>query len=154
MISLELLSVFSSWWAIKTLEASQNPSDFIELEHLKSQMTKQQCTLIINRMVLCVGMDLVNVNVKRAFTRACVAVFCIVFNEMINYECNVSFLMLLVVIVWFLNYEYQGHRNVTCCMYSVWILAFPLKQLNLTVKYLIGPWELLAVYARFAPPPH
>lgn len=48
--------------------------------------------------------------------------FCIVFNEMINYECNVSFLMLLVVIVLSVYLDFQMiniSRTLKCNMLHV-----------------------------------
>ncbi len=42
---------------IKTLAANQNLSCFKELDHLKWEATKLQHALIVNRTILCVGVD-------------------------------------------------------------------------------------------------
>ncbi len=41
----------------KSLIANQNPSCFKELDHLKWQTPKLQCTLIINKLLSCIGVD-------------------------------------------------------------------------------------------------
>ncbi len=46
---------------IKTLIANQNPSCFKALKHFKRQMSKLQPALIINGMLLCVGLDTIEV---------------------------------------------------------------------------------------------
>ncbi len=42
---------------IKTFTANQNRPNYKEVEHLKRQITKLQHTLIINRNLLCIGVN-------------------------------------------------------------------------------------------------